>query len=375
MKHRLGIVGGGQLGRMLALAAKPLGFRVTVIDPTPQSPAGQVADEQIVADYEDEAAIRELGGKVDFLTFEIELANAAVLEELAAAGVAVNPSARSLGIIRDKLAQKQFLSERGLPVAAFEQVRDRADIMKATERFGWPVVLKARVGGYDGRGNAVIRRPDEIDGAMAKLAGRDLYVEQWVPFVKELAVVSARSFDGTIATYPVVETEHKNNICHIVKVPAAIPETVRAAAESLGASVMRELGGAGVYGIEMFLTAEGRVLVNEIAPRVHNSGHLTIEANRTSQFEQHVRAVSGLPLGSTELMVPAAAMINILGDRAGDASVEGLADALAEPGVAVHLYGKVQTRPERKMGHITAVAGTVDEALRKVRAARDHITI
>jgi len=375
MKHRLGIVGGGQLGRMLSMEAKRLGFVVTVIDPTPNSPAGQVVDEQIVAAYDDEAAIRALGARVDFLTFEIESAGAAVLEELAASGVAVNPSARTLGIIRDKLAQKRFLAERGMPVAAFAEVHDRADVMRVAGAFGWPLVLKARFGAYDGRGNAVMGGPQEVEAALAKLAGRELYVEQWVPFVKELAVVTARGMDGRIATYPVVETEHKNNICHIVKVPAAVPETVRAAAEELGARVMRELGGAGVYGIEMFLTADGQVLVNEIAPRVHNSGHLTIEANRTSQFEQQVRAVTGLPLGSTELVVPAAVMINILGERSGPAEVTGLEQVLSQPGVAVHLYGKAETRPERKMGHITVVADTVDEALERARTARRKLTI
>jgi phosphoribosylaminoimidazole carboxylase (NCAIR synthetase) len=204
-----------------------------------------VADEQIVAGYNDEAAIRELGARVDFLTFEIELANAAILDELAAAGVAVNPSARTLGIIKDKLAQKRFLDEHGLPVAAYQEVAGREDIELAAVRFGWPLVLKARFDAYDGRGNAVMRGPEDIEVAMAKLDGRKLYVEQWVPFTKELAVVTARQADGMVATYPVVETIHRNNICHTVIAPARVPEAAAVAAEQLAAAVMGHLEGAG----------------------------------------------------------------------------------------------------------------------------------
>ncbi len=375
MKHRLGIVGGGQLGRMMAFEAKRLGFHVTVIDPTPDSPAGQVADRQIVAAYNDEAAIRELGGSVDFLTFEIELANAMILDELTAAGVAVNPSARTLGIIKDKLAQKRFLSERGLPVGVFDEVSSRDDIVAAAERFGYPLLLKARFDAYDGRGNVVVREPEDIDAAMERLGGRKLYVEQWVPFVCEMAVVCARQTDGTVATYPVVETIHQNNICHIVIAPARIPAEAAARAQEVAGQVMEQLEGAGVFAIEMFLTGAGEVFINEIAPRVHNSGHLTVEASLTSQFEQHIRAVTGLPLGPTDQRVQAAVMINILGERSGPARVDGLPEALAVPGVAVHIYGKQETRPERKMGHITAVGNTVDEALTKAKTARARITI
>ena len=375
MKYRLGIVGGGQLGRMLALEAKKMGFTVTVLDPTPASPAGQVSDEQIVADYKDEAAIRQLGEISDFLTFEIESANAEVLEELASKGLSINPSPGTLAIIKDKFRQKEFLRLNDIPVADFTAVTTAEDIQKAAEDFGYPLVLKARFDAYDGRGNAVIEDASEIPAAMEKLAGRLLYVEKWAPFVKELSVVVARNARGEIAAYPVVETVHKNNICHTVFSPARVNEETAVKAESLSVRVMECLQGAGVFGIEMFLTSTGQVLINEIAPRVHNSGHHTIEAAATSQFEQHVRAVTGLPLGPTNLTVPAAVMINILGERQAPAQVDGLHKALALPGVAVHIYGKAETKPERKMGHITAIAETLEEALNKAETARKHITI
>lgn len=372
---RIGIIGGGQLGRMLAMEAKSLGYSVTVTDPTPQSPAGQVADQQIVADYADEKAIRKLAGQIDFLTFEIELANADILNELLAKGIKISPSPKTLNTIKDKLAQKQFLAAHSIPVADFMPVNLRADIEDAAGKWGYPLVLKARFDAYDGRGNAVIESADDIDAAMEKLAGRKLYVERWVPFSKELAVVIARQADGTTAAYPVVETIHKNNICHTVLAPARIGQFTADAARNLAEQVMRHLEGAGVFAIEMFFAEDDRVLVNEIAPRVHNSGHLTIEACVTSQFEQHVRAVTGLPLGRPDMKVPAAVMVNILGERSGPAQVTGLEESLKIPGVSVHIYGKKETRPERKMGHITAVASTLDAALENATAARKVINI
>lgn len=372
---RIGIVGGGQLGRMMAIDARRLGFHVTVTDPTPDSPAGQVADVQLVAPHDDAQAIRDVAARVDFLTFEIELADAGVLDELVAGGVAVSPSPRTLMTIKDKLRQKEFLASHGVPVADFRPIDGRADVDAAIAEWGTPVVLKARFGAYDGRGNAVIDDPSAIDAAFAKLEGRELYAEQWVPFVKEIAVVIARQRDGATAAFPTVETIHRNNICHTVLAPARVSREASDAARALAERVMHHLEGAGVFAIEMFLTADDDVLVNEIAPRVHNSGHLTIEACVTSQFEQHVRAVTGLPLGCPDLKVPAAVMVNILGDRSGPAELTGLADALAVPGVSVHVYGKHETRPERKMGHLTAVAATVDDALANATAARKALSI
>jgi 5-(carboxyamino)imidazole ribonucleotide synthase len=374
MKNRIGIVGGGQLGRMLGFEAKRMGFTVIVIDPTPNSPAGQVVDEQILADFKDGDAIRKLADKVDFLTFEVELANADALNELSKNGVSVNPSPKTLNIIKDKLKQKEFLQKSGIPVADFVQVETKEDILKVARKFGYPFLLKARFDAYDGRGNALIKNEKEIDGGLKKLEGRALYVEKFVPFIKELAVVVARSTKGEIATYPVVETVHKNNILHTLFAPARIDLKIQNKARKLASKVMEQLKGAGVFGIEMFLTKDGKVLINEIAPRVHNSGHYTIEASITNQFEQHIRAITGLPLGKTDLLM-SAVMVNILGDRSGEAQVKGLEKALAIPNVAVHIYGKAETRVERKMGHITVIDKSLTKALKKANLAREFIKI
>ncbi len=375
MKKRIGIVGGGQLGRMLTIPAKKLGFTVNIIDPTPNSPAGQIADRQITADFKDENAIRQLGDISDFLTFEIELANSDILKELEEKGLKINPTAKTLEIIRDKFKQKEFLKKSRIPVADFSDVNTREDILGTIAKFSFPILLKARFDAYDGRGNALIKDESQINSAIDKLRGRKLYVEKFVPFVKELAVVVARSTKGKILTYPVVETIHKNNILHYLLCPAPVDKKIAQLAEKLAIETMKHLKGAGVFGIEMFLTKDGKVLINEIAPRVHNSGHHTIEANKTSQFEQHIRAVTGMPLGSTEVNKPAAVMINILGDRTGKADPKGIEKAQKIPGVKVHIYGKLDTKPERKMGHITVVGNSIEECLEKAKKARALITI
>jgi 5-(carboxyamino)imidazole ribonucleotide synthase len=375
MKNRIGIVGGGQLGRMLGFAAKRLGFHVTVIDPTPNSPAGQVVDRQIVADYTDEKAIRTLASESDFLTFEIELTNAKILDEITKKGIRVNPSAKTLTTIKDKLLQKQFLAKAHIQTADYKEVKTSEDIASVAEEFGYPIMLKARFDAYDGRGNALISKKSDIPAAMQKLKGRLLYVEKFVPFVKELAVMVARSTKDEIKTYPVVETSHVHNICHTVVAPAQVSAAVQKKAQQLAQKTMMHLKGAGVFGIEMFVTKKGDVLINEIAPRVHNSGHYTIEACFTSQFEQHIRAITGLPLGDTNLITPSSVMINILGNRNGAVSLKGVEKALAIPGVSVHIYGKAETKKERKMGHITVVGGKTKDIYKKAQQARRYIQI
>ncbi|MBI4363747.1 MAG: 5-(carboxyamino)imidazole ribonucleotide synthase [Candidatus Doudnabacteria bacterium] len=375
MPNVIGIVGGGQLGRMLTQAAHNLGFQVYVIDPTPQSPAGQIADKQLVADFKDENVIRQLASMVDFLTFEIELANADILNQLSSLGVKINPGAETLKTIKDKFLQKQFLKEQNIPVADFILIEDRDGLNEAIEYFGYPFILKARFDAYDGRGNTLIKGPEDIQTGLAKLKDRLLYAERFVPFIKELAVVATRGSDGQISTYPVVETIHKNNICHMVLAPAPVSAFVAEQANIIAAKTLEHLQGAGVFAVEMFLTKDDKVLVNEIAPRVHNSGHFSIEGAATSQFEQHVRAITGLPLGETKLKHPAAVMINILGDRVGPAQPSGTDRALAIDGVSVHIYGKHEVRPERKMGHITATAQNLEQALKKAQFARAQITI
>jgi phosphoribosylaminoimidazole carboxylase PurK protein len=389
MKNRIGIVGGGQLARMLTIAAKQLGFVVTVLDPTPNAPAGQVADAQIVGDLNNETAMMQLATHSDFLTLEWELANPYLLGKIAQKGIPVNPSAKTLEIIKDKYEQKLFLQKAGIPVADFVEVKTKHDIEHAGEKFGYPLLLKAKIGAYDGRGNFLIKTKQDIAKGLEKLGSTNLYVEKFVPFEKELAIMVARNTNGEIVTYPVVETIHKNNILHITLAPAPIEKTLAKKAEMLARKTMQQLKGAGVFGIEMFLTrsasfhsdksseraGQAKVLINEIAPRVHNSGHYTIEPCITSQFEQHIRAITGLPLGKTTMLTKAAVMVNILGEHERKATVEGLEKALQLPGVSVHIYGKKETRKERKMGHITAIGDSLEQCLRSAKKARSYLSI
>ena len=374
-KKRIGIVGGGQLGRMLTDAAHDLGFFVTVLDPMPNSPAGQVADAQLLGSFKDGDKIVELAKMSDVMTFEIESANKDALEKLVSDGFPVHPNPKTLGIIKDKYQQKVFLREHGILVGDFRVVESIDDIEKIGQEFGYPFLLKARFDAYDGRGNAVVKNREDIAGAVTKLGGVFLYAEKFVPFVKELAVVSARGTTGEIVTFPVVETVHKNNICHIVRSPAPVSIEIQKQAERVAQQVLQALAGVGVFAVEMFLTTDGQILVNEIAPRVHNSGHHTIEAFVMSQFEAHIRAITGMPFVDPKPNAQASVMINILGERAGPAELSGLDEALSLGGVSVHVYGKLETRMERKMGHITVLADSLEEAETKALQARNHISI
>jgi 5-(carboxyamino)imidazole ribonucleotide synthase len=376
----LGVVGGGQLGRMLAEAASPLGVDVLALDPTPDCPAAPPASGQVTADFDDEAGLRDLAARADVLTFEIELADPDALENVARdAGVPVHPSPDTLRTIQDKLVQNRALEDAGVPVAPFRAVDDADDLEAAFEELGSPLMLKARTGGYDGRGNAPV---DSVADARETFDGLDgLVAEELVDFERELSVIGARG-DGETATYPVAENVHEDEILRESIVPARTSEAVREQADAVARDVLDALDGRGVFGIELF-QANDRILVNEIAPRPHNSGHYTIEGCHTSQFEQHVRGVCSLPLGATSLRAPTA-MANVLGDDrpARPAELDGAADALAEPGVAVHWYGKREVRPLRKMGHVTAVAGNEtaatnvdrDALLDRARTARDSLS-
>lgn len=375
MKNRIGIVGGGQLGKMMALPAKSMGFTVTIIDPTPGSPAGQCVDGEITGGYSDAEAIRKLGKISDFITVEIEHINTDALSALAKNGVPVNPSPKTIEIIKNKFKQKEFLSKSGIPVAPYMAVENKKDILAAAKKFGYPFLLKARFDAYDGRGNAVIKKPTDIDTVLKKFGDKKLYVEQFVPFEKELAIMIARGSNGEIISYPVVETIHKNNILHFTIAPARVDKKIADKARNIAKKTIENLQGTGVFGIEMFLTKDNKVLINEIAPRVHNSGHYTDEACATSQFEQHIRAITGLPLGDSRMIVPAAAMINILGERLGPADVKGMDNVLAIPGAYVHIYGKKETKPERKMGHITVIGDNIEDVVKKAMKARKMITI
>jgi len=382
MNKRIGIVGGGQLGRMLAQAAKQFGFGVVILDTAHHCPASEFADIVITKSFKDPEGIRELAKISDFITFEIESANALVLEELVLDGHIINPAPKILSIIKDKFNQKRFLEEHNIPIAPQVEIKSKEDIIVVAKEFEYPILVKSRFDAYDGRGNALIRNETEINTALEKLTNGFLlnpngsfYVEKFIPFVKELAVVVARGQSGEIVVYPPVETIHQNNICHLVIAPAPVELGIVKKAEQLASDIISILNGVGIFAIEMFLTSEDELIVNEIAPRVHNSGHQTIEANETSQFEQHIRAITGMPLGETDLKTSYAVMINILGERTGVAAISGVEEALKIPGVSVHIYGKIHTRPERKMGHITVIGSDLNMTIEKAKLARSKISI
>jgi 5-(carboxyamino)imidazole ribonucleotide synthase len=379
----LGILGGGQLGRMLLAAATALGLDVAIMEPAPDSPAGRLTRQEIVAAWDDEAALQRLAGCATTITLENEFVPARSLRLLEQCGCTVVPSASALAIVQDKLHQKEQLAAAGLPVPSFRPVADAADVLACARELGWPLLLKRRRNGYDGYGNRTLHGPDDVAPAMTALQGpvdrpaeeRALMVEAYVGFARELAVMVARGRDGQVRLYPVVETVQRNHICHQVYAPAAIARDVAAQAAVVARAAVEALGLHGVAGVELFLAADGAIMINELAPRVHNSGHYTIEACVTSQFENAVRAALGVPLGDTKLVTPAAAMVNLLGTRDAPARPAGLAAALAVPGAHVHLYGKRRSRLGRKMGHVTALGATVDEAARLAMAAASCITI
>jgi 5-(carboxyamino)imidazole ribonucleotide synthase len=381
----LGVIGGGQLGRMLAEAAAPLGVEVVALDPTPDCPAAPVAREQIVGGFDDAEAVRELGARADALTFEIELADPDLLESVSEEeAVPVHPSPDTLRTIEDKLVQNRALAEAGVPTAPFRRVDDADDLRDAIAEFG-SVMLKARTGGYDGRGNVPVDPDDDAEAALEAVGGEAM-AEAFVDFERELSVIGVKGADD-VRTFPVGENVHEEEILRETIVPARTTDAVAKRADEVAREVLGLLEGRGTYGIELFETEDGEVLVNEIAPRPHNSGHWTIEGAIASQFEQHVRAVLGWPLGATTRRSPTV-MANVLGDAAESrpATLAGVEGVLEAEGVSMHWYGKDEVRPLRKMGHLTAVADTegvagtvdadagIDELLSTARDLRDGLT-
>ncbi|KAF8815802.1 phosphoribosylaminoimidazole carboxylase [Phlegmacium glaucopus] len=365
----VGILGGGQLGRMLAASASLLNVKIVILDAGENGPAKQVAApvvphlSHIDGSFTDPEKIRELAGKVDVLTIEIEHVDATTLEQVQKSyegkDFSVHPSPSTIQIIQDKFRQKQHLSSHALPVPYFLQVDSSISaIHAAANTLGLPLMLKSRTLAYDGRGNFALRDLAQAEEAIAALGNRPLYAEKWVPFFKEIAVMVVRTTDGEIRSYPVVETVHKNNICHLVFAPLRTRDPLLSLkARSIAEAAVKSFSGAGVFGVEMFLMQNGNIFVNEIAPRPHNSGHYTIEACETSQYENHLRAILSLPLGSTAMKVPSAAMLNLIGHSSSMAEVTTTVNiALGIPGASVHLYGKSECRSGRKMGHITIVA-------------------
>lgn len=379
----IGVVGGGQLGRMLAEAAAPLGIEVIVLDPTPECPASLVARDQIVGAFDDPEGVRELATRADVLTYEIELADPDLLEEISKeAGIEVHPSPDTLRTIQDKLVQKRALREAGVPVPAFRAVDGPEELREALSELGTPAMVKAREGGYDGRGNLPIESADDAEDVLNELAGAAM-VEEMVDFERELSVIGVKG-KNEIATYVAGENVHEREILRETVVPARASGAVRERAQAVAREVLELLEGRGVYGIELFEVSEersdsrddGRILVNEIAPRPHNSGHWTIEGARCSQFEQHARAVCGLPLGSTEIREPVVTK-NVLGDERDtrEAALSGVDQLLAEPTAHLHWYGKREVRPLRKMGHFAVLGGnrSADELLESARTYRRHV--
>ena len=372
---RLGIVGGGQLARMTALAAAPLGCRVVVLEKQADCPAAGVAHETLVGDWNTPAALLELAARVDVVTLENEFVNAEALAAMVAAGHRLFPGVATLQRVQDKLVQKQTLAAAGLAVPDFAAVGTPEELRAQGLRLGWPLVLKTRRNGYDGKGNFTLRSEQDIPAAWTALGGgrNALYVEAFCPYVSELAVMITRAQNGAVAEYPVVETVQRDHICHIVRAPAAVPSGVAGTAAGLARRAIEAIDGVGSFGVEMFLLADGRVLINELAPRVHNSGHYTIEACACSQFENHVRAVLGWPLGSPALRPAAAVMVNLLGAGPGDGWPAGFEAALTIPGAHVHVYGKAASSLGRKMGHVTALGASVAEAEAVARRAAEAL--
>ncbi len=369
---RIGVIGGGQLGRMMVKAAKRLGCTCVVLDPYPGSPAGQVAGHQIIGGYHDPAKLRELAESCDVVTYELENVDTETLQQLEREGHTIHPAPRVLAVLQDKLTQKEFLRDAGIPTSDFQSMPE-ADL-EAFAGFGFPLVQKARRGGYDGRGVSVMM---EIGDFTAHLPVPSL-VEGFVDASHELAVMVARNADGDCVAYPTVEMCFRagENVLDLLLCPARVAPEIAQRAEALAVRTIQALEGVGVFGVEMFLTRDGELLVNEIAPRTHNSGHHTIEACVTDQFEQHLRAILDLPLGSTALLSPAA-MINLLGDADanGRPVIEGMSASLRIPGVCLHLYGKAEVKPFRKMGHVTVVDPDLEAAREKAEQVRDLIHI
>jgi len=375
----IGVVGGGQLGRMFALEARRMGYRVAVLDPGADAPATQLADEHVHASFSDPGAMRALAERSDVITLEWENADVATLRDFERI-VPIRPGPGVLQVAQHRVREKDTARSLGILTPDYRAVHTREELAGALREIGTPAVLKTARFGYDGKGQAVIRHAGEADAAFDAVTGgrRDgpveLILEAWVRFTMEISVVCARGIDGEIACFPVAENVHQNAILDVSIVPARITPDVADAARRVAETMARGLDVVGLLAVEMFVGEDGHVRMNEVAPRPHNSGHYTIEACPVSQFEQQLRAVCGLPLGSTDLLRPAA-MANLMGEHAGTAlGRPGAAHALGVPATALHLYGKAEARPGRKMGHLTSLGDTPEQALERVLRARDLLS-
>lgn len=369
----IGIVGGGQLGRMTILEARKMDIEVIVLTPEHPSPASDIADGYIIGSLYDENKIKELAEKCDILSYEIEHINVNVLEEIEKSGKTVNPSSKVLKVIQDKSKQKELLQKFDLPTSNWDYVEED-NLDNLVKKYGFPIVQKSCTGGYDGKGVFIIKKEDDLKHM---LKGKTFF-EEYIPFEKEIAMMVARNEKGEIKTYPLVDMvfDNSTNMCDITVCPSTSSLEIQTKAKLIAQKAIEALDGYGIFGVEMFVTKENEILINEIAPRPHNSGHYTIEGTYTSQYEQYLRAIMNLPLGETDYLKPNV-MINLFGEPeySGKTLVEGFDKALEIAGVNIHLYGKKETKPNRKMGHITVLDDNIDVALEKAKKAKNLIKI
>lgn len=372
----IGILGGGQLARMSAYQAYKLGFNISILEKEKDSPAGQLTHNEFIGWVDDNSLVKKFTNISDVVTLENEFIDADRLKFIEQLGKKVIPSSNTIRLIQDKFTQKNTLSKSNIPVPLFVKVKTENDYKRISKLLGTRFILKSRKMGYDGYGNADVKNDKEFREAYKKLTTRhaDLYAEEFVNFSKELAVMVVRT-KNEIKTYPIVETIQKNHICHTVIAPAQISSRKLKEAEKIGIECVKAVKGYGLFGIEMFIDEKGKILVNEIAPRPHNSGHYTIEGCVTSQFENHIRSVMNLPLGSTELVKKYAVMINLLGKREGEGVVQNYEESLQQPDLHLHIYGKAKSRVGRKMGHITIIGDNLNSILQKARKMEKKITI
>jgi len=367
---KLGIIGGGQLGKIMSQKAKKMGFHVTILDPTFNCPAAQVSDKHIMGGFHDKQMLEQLVQETDVTTFELEHVDTSILKELFDNGHIIHPSPYVIELIQNKYEQKKLLDDKGIPVPAYKDVQKDEDLAA----FGFPVIQKAKMGGYDGKGVQMLKSEADLE----KCLKTESFIEELVDIDKELAVIVARNIKGETKCYPVVEMlfDDRTNICDIVMAPAKLSDAIEKKSVEVSIKSIEALEGVGIFAVELFLTKQGEILVNEIAPRPHNSGHYTVEACATSQFEQIIRAVTNLPLGSTKLISPAV-MINLLGEEGyeGEPFIDGIHEALEIPELSFHFYGKTFTKPFRKMGHVTVLDDNIDKALEKAMKAKNILKI
>jgi 5-(carboxyamino)imidazole ribonucleotide synthase len=372
----IGILGGGQLARMIIEETGKFGFKYKILSDIQDSPAGQICSSQITGKFTDYDALKKFAEGCSIITLENEFIDKIYVEYLESLNVIVLPGSSIVGMIQDKLVQKNKLKEIGIPVPAFRMTETKEDIEKFAGQFGYPVILKSRTMGYDGKGNFKIDNRNQIEEAFSTLKERgELLCEEFVNFKRELAVQAVKSTNGEIKIYPVVESIQKDHICNIVKVQKNHDKNLADKIRIIADKVLKGINYTGVLAIELFELDNGDVIVNELAPRVHNTGHYTIEGCFVSQFENHIRAILGMPLGSVEMRHEAVVMINIIGDRNGKAIPEGTDDLLKERNAHIHIYGKEETRKGRKMGHITVTGDDLSEVLRKAKELHSKIKI